>query len=53
MKYMFSGCKSVLSLDLKSFNTKKLKEIKYMFNGCNKLINLEIEDNFVILEYMI
>ena len=50
MHWMFYGCSSLISLDLSSFDTKKVENINEMFNGCTNLryINLknfELVDN--------
>ena len=42
MANMFNECKNLLSLDLSSFNTSKLKNVEGMFNNCCKLTSLDI-----------
>jgi surface protein len=37
MKYMFSGCWLLTSLDLSSFNTSKVTDMRWMFYGSNNL----------------
>ena len=37
MIYMFSGCASLESLNLSSFNTSKVKNMSFMFGGCSSL----------------
>lgn len=37
MRSMFSGCKSLTSLDLSKFDTSRVTDMGYMFYGCNSL----------------
>ena len=37
MMYMFRDCQSLISLDLSSFDTSKVKEIHSIFHGCTNL----------------
>ena len=39
---MFFGCKTLISLDLSSFDTKHVKNMSCMFFGCTNLENLNI-----------
>ena len=39
MSYMFSGCSSLTSLDLSSFDTSKVTDMSYMFSGCKSFDN--------------
>jgi surface protein len=40
---MFSGCSSLQSLDLRSFNTSKVTSMNDMFGSCQKLISLNLD----------
>ena len=42
MHSMFSGCSSLTSLDLSSFNTSNVTNIFYMFQGCSSLTELDL-----------
>ncbi len=42
MKSMFSGCKSLTSLDLSNFNTSKVKDMGDMFRDCKSLTSLDL-----------
>ena len=42
MNNMFSGCKSLLTLDLSSFKTSSLKRCERMFEGCNQLESIRL-----------
>ena len=42
MDNMFSGCESLISLDLSHFNMKNVDNIYYMFYECNSLIYLDL-----------
>ena len=35
--YMFSGCKSLSSINLSNFNTQNVTDMRYMFYGCESL----------------
>ena len=53
MGYMFSNCRSLISLDLSNFNTQKVSSMNYMFSGCSSLIYIDISGftpEFNILE---
>lgn len=39
--YMFYGCSSLETLNIKCFNTKNVYQMKYMFYGCSNLKTLE------------
>ena len=45
--FMFSGCKSLESIDLSSFNTNNVTYMSYMFSGCESLTieNIKIMKN--------
>ena len=47
MEYMFSGCKSLLSIDFGLFETSSIGDIgvdmNNMFSGCNSLLSLNME----------
>ena len=38
---MFSGCKSLIKLDLSNFNTDKVTNMKSMFEDCISLVDLD------------
>jgi len=38
MSFMFSGCHSLISIDLSSFNASKVNNMSYMFRECDNLI---------------
>ena len=42
MKWMFSDCRSLTSLDVSRFNTANVTNMKYMFNGCSSLTSLDL-----------
>ena len=42
MGYMFTGCSSLLSLDLSNFNTAKVTDMYMMFYDCRKLQSLDL-----------
>ena len=46
MNSMFSGCKSLESLDLSSFNTKEVTDMTTMFAGCSNLKTIYVSDKF-------
>ena len=37
MSWMFSGCSSLQSINLSSFNTTNVKDMSCMFHGCSSL----------------
>lgn len=41
---MFYNCKSLTSLDLKTFDTHNVFGMSYMFSGCNNLTNLSVSN---------
>ena len=46
---MFSGCESLVELDLSSFRTIDVHNFSYMFENCRNLEKLRIQSkNFVI-----
>ena len=44
MSYMFSGCSSLTSLDLSSFNTSNVTYMHQMFYGCSSLRELDLSN---------
>ena len=52
MYCMFSGCDSLASLNISSFNTRNVTSMRSMFDGCEKLINLNITnfDTFNVID---
>ena len=53
---MFGGCSSLISLDLRSFNTSNVNDMNYMFGGCSSLISLDLSSfntsNVIYMNYM-
>lgn len=47
MSYMFSGCQSLVSLDVSSFDTSNVTRITSMFSSCRSLTSLDLS-NFII-----
>ena len=37
MSYMFSGCESLINLNLSKFNIQNAANMSYMFDGCKSL----------------
>ena len=44
MSYMFSACKALTSLNLKSFNTQNVTDMSGMFSGCWALTSLDLKN---------
>ena len=44
MKYMFKGCKSLISLDLRGFDTSKVTDMSCMFSECYSLKSLDVSN---------
>ena len=44
MSYMFSGCTSLTSLNLSSWNTRNVKSMDSMFEGCSGLTSLDVSN---------
>ena len=42
MRYMFSDCSSLTSLDVTHFNTANVTDMSYMFSGCSSLTSLDV-----------
>ena len=42
MRFMFSGCRSLTSLDLSNFNTKQVTDMSCMFEECSSLRSLNL-----------
>lgn len=42
MSAMFSGCKSLQTLDVSNFNTSQVKDMGSMFSGCSNLTQLDV-----------
>ena len=42
MRYMFSGCSSLTSLDVTHFNTANVTDMSDMFSGCSSLTSLDV-----------
>ena len=43
MKYMFAGCESLASIDLRKFNTRNVTDMSYMFSECAGLTSLDLQ----------
>ena len=56
MRYMFSSCSSLTSLDVTHFNTANVKDMSNMFYGCSGLISLDVTNfntaNVTNMRYM-
>ena len=44
MAYMFSGCRSLTSLDVSTFDTRKVTDMAQMFYDCGKLTTLDVSN---------
>ncbi|WP_407433060.1 BspA family leucine-rich repeat surface protein [Methanobrevibacter sp.] len=44
MNYMFSGCKSLTTLDVSNFDTSKVTNMNQMFANCNSLTELDLSN---------
>ena len=44
MGYMFSGCSSLISLDLSSFDTSNVTNMGFMFENCTSLTSLNLSN---------
>ena len=45
---MFSGCKSLKSINLSNFKIQKETNMENIFNGCNSLISINLsKSNFI------
>ena len=42
MRYMFSECKQLTSLDLRSFNTENVTNMKNVFSSCSHLTSIDL-----------
>ena len=42
MSYMFYDCKSLIKVDLSSFNTQNVKNMESMFGGCENLVKVDL-----------
>ena len=42
MNYMFESCRSLVSLDVSSFNTANAETMEYMFSNCSSLGSLDL-----------
>ena len=56
MRSMFSGCTSLISIDLTNFKTSKLKNINFLFYECSSLISVNLSNwytqNLVHMKYI-
>ena len=46
MSYMFSGCSSLTSLDLRGFDTGNVTNMNSMFYGCSSLVTIKVGDGW-------
>ena len=44
MKYMFSNCSNLKTVDLSNFNTENVTDMSYMFNSCTQLSPLDVSN---------
>ena len=44
LEFMFSGCSSLISLNLSDFDTSSVNDMKDMFYGCSSLISLDLSN---------
>ena len=44
MAFMFSGCKSLESIDITNFNTSTVKNMRWMFANCQKLTTINLKE---------
>jgi len=44
LSFMFSGCSSLISLDLSNFNTNNVIDMNSIFSGCSSLISLDLSN---------
>ncbi len=44
MSQMFSGCSSLETLDVSSFNTEQVTDMSTMFSGCSSLTSLDVSN---------
>ena len=42
--YIFSGCSSLIKIDLSNFNTNNVTNMSDMFNGCSSLKNINLSN---------
>ena len=42
--FMFSGCKSLSSIDLSNFNTQNVTNMRSLFDGCNSLSSINLSN---------
>ena len=40
--FMFAGCKNIININFKNFNTKNTINMKYMFTGCTNIESLDL-----------
>ena len=56
MRYMFSDCSWLTSLDVSGFKTDNVTDMSYMFSGCSWLTSLDVSgfktDNVTDMSYM-
>ena len=41
---MFSGCNSLISVDLSSFNAQNVRHMEYMFSSCKSLTSVDLSN---------
>ena len=53
---MFAGCKNIININFKNFNTENIMNMKYMFSGCINIKNLDLSkfntENVINMEGM-
>ena len=53
MSNMFSGCESLETIDLSSFNTASIRDMSYMFSSCKSLETIDLSGfNTASVKYM-
>ena len=56
MRYMFSGCSSLTSLDVSSWNTGNVNDMEGLFQNCRSLTNLDVSgwntESVTVMSYM-
>ena len=44
VSFLFSGCKSLTTIDLSNFNTQNVTDMSYMFSYCNSLTTIDLSN---------
>ena len=45
MKFMFSWCSSLISIDISKFNTQNVSDMCEMFNNCKSLTSIYVSNS--------